>query len=68
MVQKVDQLHDAVLLVRDLQQGKLVEHLVDSMDEFRFVWTWPKSKLLLRQQGTKKTDLAYLTFSSSVGL
>ena len=39
MVQKVDQLHDAVLLVRDLQQGKLVEHLVDSMDEFRFVWT-----------------------------
>ena len=45
MVQKIDQFHDAVFLVRYLQQGELVEHLIDSMNELRFVWTWPESEL-----------------------
>ena len=65
VVEEIYEFHYAILLVSDFQQSKFVEHLVNPVDEFRFVGVRSESKV------TKLVfikNLKNLSFSSSVGL
>ena len=45
MVEEIYEFHYAILLVSNFQQSKFVEHLVNPVDEFRFVGVRSESKV-----------------------